>query len=92
MYAEPIPPYGVAPIRFALYGEYADAFLFTAVVRLDGRSGTAGGPEVEDNAVVDAVNGPAGIVELLEDKALVLDIAAYHVSEQILHLGRRLCK
>lgn len=42
----PIPP--VAP-----YGEYAEAFLFTAVVREDGRSGMAG---AEENAAVgDAV-------------------------------------
>ena len=34
------------PIRFAPYGEYAEAFLFTADVSVDGLSGIAGGPEV----------------------------------------------
>jgi hypothetical protein len=52
----------------------------TAAVRLDGRSGTVGGPEIGDDAVVAAVIGPAGNVELLDDKALVFDIAAYSVS------------
>ena len=80
MYAVPIPPYGVAPIRFAPYGEYADAFRFTAAVRLDGRSGIAGGPEVDDDAAVDIVVKPAANVELPDVNALVLDIAAYSVS------------
>lgn len=80
MYAEPIPPYGVAPIRFAPYGEYADAFRFTAAVRLDGRSGTAGGPAVDDDAAVGVVVRPAGNVEVPDDKALVRDITAYSVS------------
>lgn len=80
MYAEPIPPYGVAPIRFAPYGEYADAFRFTAAVRLDGRSGIAGGLEVDDDAAADTVVGPAANVKLPDVNALVLDIAAYFVS------------
>ena len=52
MYAEPIPPYGEAtlPILFAPYGEYADAFLFTADVSVDGRSGNAGAEEDEDKS------------------------------------------
>ena len=92
MYAEPIPPYCVAPIRFAPYGEYAEAFRFTAAMRLDGRSGTAGGPEIIDDAAADADVGPAGDVELLDDKALefALDIATYGVSQRILDLDQRL--
>jgi hypothetical protein len=46
-----MPPYGedTPPSLFAPYGEYAEAFRFTAVVSDDGRSGMAGAPE----AVVD---------------------------------------
>jgi hypothetical protein len=46
-YADPIPPYGEAtpPSLFAPYGEYADAFRFTADVSVDGRSGIAGASE-----------------------------------------------
>jgi hypothetical protein len=55
-YAEPIPPYGEAtpPSLFAPYGEYADAFLFTADISVDGRSGIAGALEdvvVEEDKV-----------------------------------------
>jgi hypothetical protein len=62
-------------MRFAPYGEYADAFRFTAAVRLEGRSGTAGGPDVDDDAAVDVIVGLAVIVELLDDNAFILDIA-----------------
>jgi hypothetical protein len=49
-------------------------------VRLDGRSGNAGAPEVDDETAVDVVDRPAGAMELPEDKALVLDIAGHPVS------------
>lgn len=51
-----MPPYGdaIPPSLFAPYGEYADAFLLTADVRDDGRSGTAGAPAVAVEVVVDA--------------------------------------
>jgi hypothetical protein len=51
-YAPPIPPYGEAtpPSLFAPYGEYADAFRFTADVSVEGRSGMAGAPEFEVEA------------------------------------------
>lgn len=52
------------PNRFAAYGEYADAFRFTAVVKLDGRSGSVGwSPGAVD--IVDVVL--VGIVELAPD-------------------------
>jgi hypothetical protein len=49
-YAEPIPPYGdvTPPSLFAPYGEYADAFAFTAEVSDDGRDGIAGAPDAAD--------------------------------------------
>ena len=50
MYAEPIPPYGdtAPPSLFAPYGEYADAFAFTAELSDDGREGIAGAPDAAD--------------------------------------------
>jgi len=52
-YAEPIPPYGevTPPSLFAPYGEYADAFLLTAEVSVDGRSGMAGADDVVADVV-----------------------------------------
>jgi len=58
-------------------------------VRLDGRSGIAGGPEVDDDVEADAVAGPAGNVELPDDKALVFDITTHGVSQRIVHLSQR---
>ncbi len=46
-----MPPYGeAAPSRLAPYGEYAEAFLLTADVRVDGLSGMAG---AEDDVVAE---------------------------------------
>lgn len=67
------PPYGVGPIRFAPYGEYADAFLFTAVDKLDGRSGSDGADKVGDRVVL-----PAGSVEPPMDEPVAND--RLHVS------------
>lgn len=70
-----MPPYGdvTPPSLFAPYGEYAEAFMFTAEVSDDGRDGIAGAPgaavvdvrveagfdtEVPDDTAVDA--GRAG--------------------------------
>lgn len=41
----PIPPYGDAPMRFAPYGEYAEAFWFTVAASVAGRAGKAGAPD-----------------------------------------------
>lgn len=41
------------PKRFALYGEYAEALRFMVELRLDGRSGRAGGIDDEDAVVVE---------------------------------------
>ena len=38
-------------MRFTPYGEYAEAFLLTAEFNVEGLSGMAGGPEVEEEDV-----------------------------------------
>lgn len=68
-----MPPYGdvpMAPILFAPYGEYVEAFRFTAVERVEGRSGMAGAPEV-DTDVADKVD-----VDGKEAPLVTLEVAA----------------
>jgi hypothetical protein len=57
-------------------------------VRLDGRSGTVGGPDDDDDVGTGVVDGPAGNVELPVDKVLVFDITKHGVSRRIIHLGQ----
>ncbi len=58
-----MPPYGDAPILFAPYGEYAEAFLLTADVRVEGRSGIAGAEDdvEEEGRGFDSVEDPVEV-------------------------------